>query len=514
MNKRPLQPQNMFASRWLLNDKQWMLERHQQWLTLENNLLIEWRIKKKDIHYYRDFFLYGTEFPDWNINSTEDVIDLDIEQIPAYLERPELRASLRFALTPQDSVAQMREFFIAQPPKHYETMVNFAAFGGPTIFAEKESFFSDNKQKQMIKALLPLPFTEPYCLPPYSQKVMGISAQRFIWDFEQNCRLFLIKSWSKPNDPIVYIVEHYISALNYLVNSGQAYKHQKDFIELLPYVLNFVDPLGNAINPSSAAGLAKKLKAFYLCDNAPVSVKQFIAQLNPSGFSEVTVGSVDEMDFSYPSFEGKPMHNAWSAPEPRVVEGVPLDKAISAFTQAARDLLLLESDFDWESADSVDIAPALSEEMVKFLGYQQGEEIKSLRFETWFKSPQKFSHYPEAKWGIELFTLPNKVTNDSVERPVLLIWPKLSAHFKKYYPTEALYLIERQLRRLFKEYSGVNMIAYDDEDYGMPFSEYNPEQYFKDPAVSKGFWEIVKTDEEQDIGFLTLATEPFAFREL
>ncbi len=471
------QRDNPFRHRWRLDDPQWMRQRKKDWSKIKDSIVENERITTKQLKYFKDFYVEGVEPP------------------PYFGERiihTGFHAHHRLLLTPHYDEADVREVFEYLGPTTFETLLAQVAFG-QNFYLNNPSIEENEQIKLIVRALILDEYREETVSHGGNTWRKYIPAARFIKEFEYRSYSFLTDVTSSPQRSIQHTTAHYLSCIRHLEAQGEV-EHHPWFRNLLSCVFNFVEPRASVGQASTASRFAAELAARLGAADAPASVRAAIAALGPHRLFEYSRAeryvykSTDTAAESTALFGGhQRLATDWAAPGPRVLHGLVPDAALKVIVRSAERAGLWPEGAALPPLEAVDVAPLLSAPFIADkLGLDPDGPVPAWRMTLWYRPDVRIANGDDARFGADLFLFVGPGVGQGKESPALLYYPRLSEYYRDWYPTEALFLKERQHRQDIFEQCGEYLLWYSDDEPEPP--DYESPWFINDPTVAVGYF--------------------------
>ena len=147
---------------------------------------------------------------------------------------------------------------------------------------------------------------------------------------------------------------------------------------------------------------------------------------------------------------------------------------------------MLSKNYILPAPEYVNISSLVSDSFIEQLGLTPNSPIPAYHFTFWYQQNKKISNYSEATFGIDIFLLVQSNEEKSNETsPILIYFPRLSEHYKKYCLNETLMLMERQLQREIHEQSDKHLLHYSKRKGNI-----SAESFLNNPCVNPGYYFI------------------------
>jgi len=459
----PWRSHNPFQHRWKINDKQWMMRRKSHWASLKS--LVEGERfpggfrKRKALMHLKHFWLEGVMPP------SRDG-DVQAEISPAFF----------LFWTPHDSVTDVREVFDyivndgwsvknAEPYKkpkqeifHRLCSSNYWAcssteFGiaGPNILAISE-------------AVIPYNFHEEY-FSENNRTYLEVDPQFIIDVFEKGLFYFLTHPLMPPFYAGGICIDYYFSCVSYVVAKGV--NPHGDYIKhAISMIFNFVEPRGYAGEATEAEKITTQLRQRLLSDSVPASVSEMVSACLKNRSIECyrDEGLVSQLAMQYESIRGSVAASIEAIALPRFVEKAEGSKVVNDFVNAAHKVGLIKNKII-PAPKSVDLRVDFTNEFAQMLGFPDRDCIPAWCYEFWFEKDSRFSSDSFARQGAAIFVFYPRDASFSEGFPGIFYKPMLNEFYRKILPTESVLLMERQLRRAFRDFCGKDLKFYEKLDH-------------------------------------------------
>ncbi len=432
---------NPFIHRWKLDDQNWIKKRKKNWPYIEANLKCELK-GNKELKHFKAFYVNGVEPPD----------------------RIGFDASHRLAYTPCESEEEVWEVFNNGPPSEYERMLHLGAWGGVTD-TNNPFGYAGGQEILIAKTLYNKTYSESYEYYQGKKIAKFISSAEYVDRFIMSSCRYLAGDIERYYITLPYNLNYFISCIKHLEKIQKPFNLHPWLPNLLSLAYNFVEPRAPLGKTSEAARFARQIVDRLKQDDIPICLENAIEKLGSNRLLEY---SVDETPGHEVVFVQN-LYGPWSAPYPRVVHGLSAKTALAVLLSSARRVKLVSNDYSLPGAQAINLGSLLSKQFSESLGYESDETVPGYRYTIWFSPQQSFSNNPDAKFGVDLL-IPILSNEKRIEKntPVLIYYPRLSEHYRYWYTTEILLLLERQLRRDVFLYFGSFLIEYDEASNNNP----------------------------------------------
>lgn len=466
-NREKVLANNPFASQWQLDDPKWVKKRKKNWKHIKENLIKEGK-RTKILKHFKAFYVEGLEPCEAR---GADIYDIGFT------------AYHRLAFTPCSKTQDVFDIIDYIEPKEYSSCFNFALNGG--VVALNNSFgYSGGQEEIIAKSLFPDEYNEIKIRQNDEDYFKCMPAAEFIKEYERQVYYYLTSvNVSYPYTPCQYILNHYISCIEYLEEKGKHVPHHKWLPTLLSCLFNFVEPRTSLDGESDVAKFVTNCIERLSKNNLPQSLRNAINGLGKNKLIEHTRAAPPN---ELPYFVDTTLCSDWDSPWPRVLHGLKAEEALSIYIKCAKDVGLLSENFIFPAPEYVNISSLVSDSFIEQLGSTPNSPIPAYHFTFWYQQNKKISSFSEATFGVDIFLLVQSSKKELNEHsPILIYFPRLSEHYKKHCPNETLILLERQLQREIHEQSGKYLLHYSKRKGNI-----SEESFFKNPCVNPGYYFI------------------------
>lgn len=447
-----------FKHRWKLDDSEFVLQRKSYWPYIKRHLEKEGLSKPAEIKQQKAFFLEGARIKnEWNAQYAPDVKRI-------------------LSWTPCNNLEEMREIIDWLLRKaNYDCgltvlMLTSIALRGTTLCIQDSPVsFALNNDHFVRQIVFGDVYREVYFERNGKQIAMISDPKEIVKDFELSAYHNLMSSEPSLRSQLIHNINFYISCIRHLEKQGRFELDRsksgtlKDFSALISAVFHFVEPGQTADKPPSAmADLAARLREMFLRVDAPEYIRREMAKMGESRLIEhrLEKGSTEQVFImTFPVERGTPYGGSGSN---RVLRGVKHSYALKAFSEAWVENGLLPQDFTPPTPELVDLGIIFTKQMCQELGYEKGQTVPAWKLTVWYTPDFQFSNSAQARFGCDLYfiiSLPG-VAGDGTA--TVLHHPKVSEFYLDYFPSNVVYLKERQLRRAILEKTGKHLVRYRD----------------------------------------------------
>ncbi|MCB1735301.1 MAG: hypothetical protein H6981_08270 [Gammaproteobacteria bacterium] len=434
--------ENKFQHLWKLDDPEWVRQRQAAWAEITRKNPCDPRpssFKAKELAAEKAYFLRGEIYQDnvWGPVISHYMLPTD---------------------APVETADDVRELYAAAGPGIRDFLITVNAH---LSFPWR---WKIPQQRLWSETMIPKSF-DPASSPWKEDK--GRYLETHVRVYVKDCEARMASLMTADRDhpfgiPVTTNLAFYFSCTRWLAAQPEGYQPH-------PGMARFLSGLYNYVEPRASLGEASEWQVFFAAVRAHIDAGDATDQivrmrdaLGPHRLHELS--RVDWDPDRYLRFGSDDLQLEGPlgyAPTLTLYDAEPV-ALLRACLDALRASDLVGENPNPTVGEPVDLVRVFSPAFNKELGAGGARHIPGYRVSVPLRAPQRISNHDGAGFGVDFYIPKSALDNaPAPERPALIYVPRLNAHYRDWFPTLPLLLLERRWRRELFDRTGKQFVFLD-----------------------------------------------------